>query len=376
MYVPQKQLARLKKLLAAQKVIVIYGPRRCGKTTLLEKFLAGFKGKYLLVSGEDLTVKDYLGSQSVDKLKSFVGKNTLLVVDEAQKIKSIGLNLKLIVDHIKGIEVIATGSSSFDLAQNLGEPLTGRKYTLKMFPLAQLEIAEIENAAATKANLENRLIFGSYPEVVVTDDDRLRERYLKELVSSYLYKDILELDGIKHSDKIVRLLQLLAFQIGQEVSYTELGGQLGISKNTAEHYLDLLEKAFVIYKLTGFSRNLRKEISKNPRYFFYDVGIRNALINNFNPLSLRNDVGMLWENYVISERLKKQEYRQQTANNFFWRTYDQKEIDLVEEKNGKLYGYEIKWGKSNAKRPKEWLETYRNSYFQTISQNNYLEFIT
>jgi uncharacterized protein len=376
MYVPQKQLNRLKKLLTAQKVIVIYGPRRCGKTTLLEKFLAGFKGKYLLVSGEDLAVKDYLGSQSVDKLKGFVGKNTLLVVDEAQKIKSIGLNLKLIVDHIKGIKVIATGSSSFDLAQSLGEPLTGRKYTLKMFPLAQLEIAEIENAAATRADLENRLIFGSYPEVVVTNDNRLRERYLKELVGSYLYKDILELDGIKHSDKIVRLLQLLAFQIGRQVSYTELGSQLGISKNTAERYLDLLEKAFVIYKLTGFSRNLRKEISKNPRYFFYDVGIRNALINNFNPLSLRNDAGLLWENYVISERLKKQEYRQQPANNFFWRTYDQKEIDLVEEKNGKLYGYEIKWGKANAKRPREWLATYRNAYFQTINRNNYLEFIT
>lgn len=376
MYVPQKQLNRLKKLLAAQKVIVIYGPRRCGKTTLLEKFLAGFRGKYLLVSGEDLAVKDYLGSRSVDKLKGFVGKNTLLVVDEAQKIKSIGLNLKLIVDHIKGIKVIATGSSSFDLAQSLGEPLTGRKYTLKMFPLAQLEIAEIENAAATRANLENRLVFGSYPEVVVINDNQLRERYLKELVGSYLYKDILELDGIKHSDKLVRLLQLLAFQIGQQVSYTELGSQLGISKNTAEHYLDLLEKAFVIYKLTGFSRNLRKEISKNPRYFFYDVGIRNALINNFNPLSLRNDAGLLWENYVISERLKKQEYRQQPANNFFWRTYDRKEIDFVEEKNGKLYGYEIKWGKSCAKRPREWLATYRNAYFQTISRNNYLEFIT
>ena len=376
MYIPQRQLKNLKKLLADNKVIIIYGPRRCGKTTLINKFLENTRRKYLLVNGEDINIQEYLGSRSLEKLRSFIGSNKLLVIDEAQKIRGIGDNLKLIVDNIKGIEVIATGSSSFDLARNIGEPLTGRKYTLIMFPLAQLEIGQVENIAETKANLENRLIYGSYPEVVITKDNRQRERYLKEIIGSYLYKDILELDGLKHSDKLVRLLQLLAFQIGKEVSCNELGMQLGISKNTVGRYLELLEKAFVIYKLSGFSRNLRKEITKNHRYYFYDVGVRNALINNFNQLSLRNDTGMLWENYVISERLKKQEYTQISANNYFWRTYDQKEIDLIEERVGKLYGYEIKWGERKGKLPGEWLETYKNASFMTIHQGNYLDFIT
>jgi len=376
MYIPQKQLKNLRKSLVKNKVVVIYGPRRCGKTTLLQKFLEGAKKKRLFVSGEDITVQEYLGSQSIDKLKSFVGRNKLLIIDEAQKIKGIGINLKLIVDHIQGIEVIATGSSAFDLARHIGEPLTGRKITLRMFPLAQLEIMELESRHETAANLENRLIYGSYPEIIIMNDNKEREKYLKEIMNSYLYKDILELDGLKHSDKIVKLLQLLAFQIGQEVSLAELGTQLGISKNTVERYLDLLEKAFVIYSLPGFSRNLRKEITKNHRYYFYDVGIRNALINNFNSLSLRNDVGMLWENYVISERMKKQAYLAKTANNYFWRTYDQKEIDFVEERQGKLYGYEIKWQSKKAKIPKDWQRAYKNSKYKLINKDNYLEFIT
>jgi len=376
MYIPQRQLLNLKKALAPNKVIVIYGPRRCGKTTLLHKFLEKTKTKYLLVSGEDITVQEYLGSRSIEKLESFIGKNRLLVIDEAQKIKGIGINLKLIVDHIRGIKIIATGSSSFDLAQNIGEPLTGRKHVLKMFPLAQLEIMQIEERHQMQADLEDRLIYGSYPEVVITKGKHEREQYLKEIIGSYLYKDILELEGIKHSDKIVRLLQLLAFQIGKEVSFAEIGSQLGISKNTVERYLDLLEKSFVVYRLSGFSRNLRKEISKSPRYFFYDIGIRNALISNFNPLSIRNDIGMLWENYIISERIKKQEYSQISANNYFWRTYDQKEIDLIEERKGSLYGYEIKWKAERSRAPKDWLKTYPNSKYKTINKANYLEFIT
>jgi predicted AAA+ superfamily ATPase len=375
MYIPQRQLKNLKKIIAPGKVVVIYGPRRCGKTTLVEKFTENLKEKYLFVSGEDITVSEYLASQSLEKLKNFVGRHRILIIDEAQKIKNIGVNLKLIVDGIKNIKIIATGSSSFDLAQHVGEPLTGRKFTLKMFPLAQLEIAEIESPHQTAARLEERLIYGTYPEVVLSRDFRQKERYLKEIVSAYLYKDILELNGIKHSGKIVRLLQLLAFQIGQEVSYTELGTQLGISKNTAERYLDLLEKSFVILKLTGFSRNLRKEISKNPRYYFYDTGIRNALINNFNSLALRNDAGQLWENYIIVERLKKQEYQNIPANNYFWRTYNQKEIDLVEEKGGFVYGYEIKWSRKSKRPPAEWQSAYKNSRYQVITQENYLKFI-
>lgn len=376
MYIQQKQLGNLKNALAPGKVVVIYGPRRTGKTTMLQQFLRGVEEPYLLVSGEDITVQGYLASQSIEKLSAFVGANRLLVVDEAQKVPNIGVNLKLIIDHIPEMRVIATGSSSFDLARSVGEPLTGRKISLKLFPLAQLEIGQIEQRHQTDANLESRLIYGTYPEVVLTNDNRGREQYLREIVASYLYKDILELDGIRHASKISRLLQMIALQIGKEVSYTELGTGLGLSKNTIERYLDLLEKAFVIQKLSGFSRNLRSEITKNSRYYFLDNGVRNALINNFNPLDLRNDVGELWENYLVMERLKKQEYLCLHANNYFWRTYSQKEIDFVEEREGKLFGFEMKWGAAGGKPPKEWLEAYPNATWQIINRQNYLELIS
>jgi hypothetical protein len=375
MYITQKQLENLRTATQPGKVIVLYGARRTGKTTLLHEFLKGEEDPYLLVSGEDIAVQGYLSSQSVEKLTAFIGKNRLLVVDEAQKVPQIGLNLKLIVDHIPGVRIIATGSSSFDLARSIGEPLTGRKITLKLFPLAQMEISQTEQRHQTDANLESRLIYGSYPEVVLTPDNRAREQYLKEIVASYLYKDVLELDGIRHSGKISRLLQLIAFQIGKEVSYTELASSLGMSKNTAERYLDLLEKAFVIQKLSGFSRNLRSEITKNCRYYFLDNGIRNALINNFNPLQLRNDVGELWENYLVLERLKRQEYLGQSANNYFWRTYRQQELDFVEEREGRLFGYEMKWGKTRVKPPTEWLSAYPEAAFSVVTQDNYLEFV-
>jgi len=340
-YIPQKHLKNLKGKVGPNKVIIVYGPRRCGKTTLLKKFLEGVKEKYLLVNGEDIIIQEYLSSQSINKLKNFVGNHTLLAIDEAQRIPNIGLNLKLIIDNLKAIKVIATGSASFDLYQKLGEPLTGRKITLRLFPLAQMEISQIEKTYETKANLETRLIFGSYPEVVLCKDNQERVSYLKELINSYLCKDILEMDGLRQSDKLIKILQLLAFQIGNQVSYSEIAAQVGLNKKTVERYLELLEKVFVIFKIKGFSRNLRKEVSKNPKYYFFDLGIRNALINNFNPLTLRNDLGMLWENYIISERIKKQEYLNIQANNYFWRTYDKKEIDFIEERGGRLYAYEI-----------------------------------
>ncbi|MBC8474085.1 MAG: ATP-binding protein [Candidatus Omnitrophica bacterium] len=376
MYIPQRQLNHIRKIIKPQKVIIVYGPRRCGKTTLLTHFLKEVEEQYLFVNGEDITVQDFLSSQSIEKLRSFVGDNKLLVIDEAQKIKNIGLNLKLLIDHVPNIKIVATGSSSFDLAHEMGEPLTGRKFTLKMFPLAQLELSKIETVVEIKARLEQRLVYGAYPEVIIANDISQKMAYLKEIVNSYLYKDILELDGIRHSDKIVRLLQLLVFQVGKEVSYNELGRQLGMSKNTIERYLDLLEKAFVVFKLRGFSRSLRKEISKNPRYYFYDNGIRNALVNNFNPISMRDDIGMLWENYIIIEKLKKQEYLQMQANNYFWRTYDRKEIDFIEEVGGKLCGYEIKWSDAKRKAPREWLNTYKKSSYDLINRDNYLKFIT
>lgn len=375
MYINQKQLDNLKKLIVPGKVILIYGARRCGKTTLIEQYVKTITDKYLLVSGEDIVMQKYLTSQSIEKLKGFVGNNKLIVIDEAQRIANIGINLKLIVDHLPDVNVIATGSSSFDLARNVGEPLTGRKYTLKMFPLSQMEIGSTENMAETEANLESRLIYGSYPEIVTINSNEQRTKYLKEIISSYLFKDILELDGIRHSDKIARLLQLLTFQIGKEVSFTELGTQLGMSKNTIDRYLDLLEKSFVVMRLTGFSRNLRNEITKNPRFYFLDNGIRNALINNFNPIDIRDDIGMLWENYIIMERIKKQEYTGITSNNYFWRTHDQKEIDLIEEREGILHGYEIKWKPQKISAPKIWIESYKNAKYSLINKENYMEFI-
>jgi uncharacterized protein len=381
MYIHQTLLDIFKKTIPVnQKVAVIFGPRRCGKTTLLNAFLQD-KTNYLLVNGEDINTQSFLSSQSIEKLAAFVGDHSWLVIDEAQAIPNIGLNLKLIVDHLPHIQVIATGSSAFDLANHLGEPLTGRMLTFAMFPLAQMELMLMENRAQTAANLESRLIFGSYPEVVLQNSDQQRQLYLRELISAYLYKDILILEGIKKSQKIVQLLQLLAYQIGHEVSTSELGGQLGINKATVDRYLDLLEKTFVIMRIGGFSRNLRKEISKKPRYYFYDLGVRNALINQFNPLNLRNgvDVGALWENYIVMERLKKQSYRQIISNNYFWRTYDQQEIDWVEEREGKLMGYEIKWNPQiKTKSPKDWLATYAaaGASYQVVHPENYLEFIT
>jgi len=374
MYIPQIQLEHLKSLVIPGKVVVIHGPRRVGKTTLLKKYLEGEKN-YLFVTGEDIFVRDFLSSGSVDQLKDFVGTKELLVVDEAQYIPMIGLNLKLIVDHLPHVKVIATGSSTFDLAKQVGEPLTGRKYVLKMFPISQIELNHLENTAQVKAQLESRLIYGSYPEVITHRNDLDKQEYLHELVSSYLLKDILAFEGVKKSKKLIDLLILLAFQIGKEVSYSELGVQLSMSKATVEKYLDLLEQVFVLVNIRGFSRNLRKEVTKTSRYYFCDIGIRNMLINNFNPIKRRDDIGLIWENYLVMERIKKQQYKRIWSNNFFWRTYDQKELDWIEEREGKLFGYEFKWADTVVKAPKLWLETYPDALFECINQDNYLKFI-
>lgn len=375
MYVPQAQLERLKFLTQPGKVVVIFGPRRVGKTTLLKQFLAD-AGPHLFVTGEDVFMREALTSGSIEKLKAFIGDHHLLVIDEAQHIPEIGLNLKLVVDHLPHVKVIATGSSTFDLAKEMGEPLTGRKFTIRMYPLSQIELNQIQNNAQTNAQLDARLIYGSYPEIITHNNDAMRKEYLRDLVSSYLFKDILAFDGVKKSKKLIDLLTLLAFRIGHEVSVSEIASQLGMSKNTVERYLDLLQQVFVLINIRGFSRNLRKEVTKTSRYYFCDIGVRNALINNFNSLKHRNDQGSLWENYIVLERLKKQEYTQLWSNNYFWRTYDQKEIDWVEEREGHLFGYEIKWGNTIAKPPKLWISTYSNASFECINQSNYLKFIT
>ena len=375
-YVPQTLLPRLERLATPGKVVVVYGPRRVGKTTLMRRYTQQFAQDALVVTGEDIAVREFLESRSIAKLRAFVGRRRTLIIDEAQHLREAGLNLKLLADHVEGLRIIATGSSSFDLAQKTGEPLTGRRHTLLLLPLAQLELQGVEAPHETNAQLEMRLVYGSYPEVVLMQSNEDRQLYIKELIASYLFKDILQLEGVRHADKLLRLLQLLAFQIGRDVSMTEVGGQLGMSKNTVARYLDLLEKTYVVYARLGFSRNLRKEISKSRRYYFYDNGIRNGLISNFNAIALRDDVGALWENYVMVERLKRNLYTGHLAESYFWRTHDRQEIDLVEEWGGQLRAAEMKWSRTAKSRtPGGWRRTYPDASFQVVHPGNYLEFI-
>ena len=329
---------KLEKLIVPNKVLIIYGPRRVGKTTMVNNYIDQLNGlgKVFASTGEDSVIQEVLESNNVQKITSFFGGYNLIVIDEAQKIENIGQGLKLLVDQIPEIKVIATGSSSFDLSNKVGEPLVGRKKTIKLFPLSVIELQEHYGSAYTQTNLEHLLLFGSYPEVITSSNIQSNIDYLTEIRDSYLYKDILELEDIKNSRKILGLLRLIAFQIGNEVSHHELGTKLGMSKNTVDRYLDLLEKAFVIVNVRGYSRNLRKEINKTSRYYFLDNGIRNAVIGNFNFINSRNDMGQLWENFLFIERLKKQEYKKIHSNNYFWRTYDQKEIDMVRGEGWKV----------------------------------------
>jgi len=375
-YIGRDALPLLVKALAPGKVAVVYGPRRTGKTTLVTRLANSFAGDAMLVSAEDIAVRDYLASESIEKLTSFVGAKTLLVIDDAQHIATIGLNLKLLADHCPGLRLVATGSSSFDLARQTGQPLAGRQRTLTLLPISQRELSATEAAHETAARLEGRLIFGMYPEVVTAAGDAERSSYLRELAGAYLFRDILEMEGVRRSDKLLRLLQLLAFQIGHDVSVESLGQELGIAKNTTARYLDLLEKAFIIYARAAFSRNLRKEISKSRRYYFFDNGVRNAVINNFAPLALRDDVGMLWENFICAERIKRNNALEIFPQSYFWRTHDQQEIDLVEDLDGRLAAYEIKFGNKNPPPPKAWRTAYPDAVFETIGRDNYLAFVT
>jgi predicted AAA+ superfamily ATPase len=376
-FIIRSRLATLKKNLDPRKVNVILGIRRAGKTSLLEKFLEAYEHKYLFLNGDDIQAQDLLSRQSITQFQNLLAGYKLLVIDEAQQVPNIGLNLKLIIDHIKDVTVLVTGSSLFDLDQKLGEPLTGRKKTFKLFTIAQLELNAYENPLESSANLDNRLVYGSYPEVVTAINNHEKEIYLREIVNSYLLKDILVYDGIKNSNKIYKILQLLAYQVGKEVAFDELATHVSMSKNTVEKYLDLLEKNFILYKLSSFSSNLRKELSKKKRFYFHDNGIRNALINNFNPLSIRNDVGELWENYIFYERMKFLEYNDVFVNRYFWRTYDQQEIDLVEEGNQCLSAFEVKYSsKAKYKFSKYWLEHYPEAVNQVIHKDNYMEFIS
>ncbi|MBN2037661.1 MAG: ATP-binding protein [Chitinispirillaceae bacterium] len=355
--------------------MILYGARQVGKTTLLADYLKSCPFQYRLENGDNLSTRHILESQSIEILREYASGYELLAIDEAQKIKGIGQGLKLLVDHVPELRIIATGSSSFDLAGQVGEPLTGRKISLTLFPVSQLELASMFSPFDAKSRLEEWILFGGYPEVVTAQDKKEKIRILEEIAQSYLFKDVLELDKVRNSKTLVALLRLIAFQIGSEVSLSELGRQLGIDQKTVARYCDILEKAFIIQSVQGFSRNLRKEITKKSKYYFLDNGIRNAIIANFNPSNLRDDMGRLWENFLFMERMKKRCYTSMYANSYFWRTWEKQEVDLVEERDGSLYGYEFKWGTKNIRPPRVWKETYPNSSFELIDKDNYFTFV-
>ena len=360
--------------IGTNKVILILGTRRVGKTYLINRVSERVTGKKLLLNAEDFDVQEVLKKRTVANYQRLINDTALLIVDEAQAIPEIGSILKLIIDSHPNLTIIATGSSSLDLVNTTGEPLTGRQYSYNLYPIAQLELGT--NPISIQADLEERLILGSYPEIFQLKNRKEKEFYLRELIMSYLLKDILSYSGIRQSHKLMDLLRLIAYQIGSEVSYNEISNQLGINKVTVENYLDLLQKVFILFKLPSYSTNQRKEISKGVKWYFYDNGIRNAVINDFRPISTRNDIGMLWENYVISERVKFNAYNQTGSQLYFWRNYLQREIDLIEVKDNRIYAYEIKYGKeSKVKIPLAFKTAYPDADFQKIDSDNYLDFI-
>jgi len=366
----RKISASLKKAIEGErKVIILYGPRQAGKTTLIKQLLSDIGKEYDYFTGDDLYAQNIFNRNELESLRKIL-KNDIVVIDEAQKIENIGNSLKLIFDNLD-IKIVTSGSASYDLANKLSEPLTGRTKTFWLYPLAYCELSDKYRKTALDTALEEMLRFGMYPKIHMLETNKEKETYLYEYLNNYLYKDILIFVGVRKPKKVIDLLTLLALQIGKEVAISELAQNLSLSQQSVNNYLDILEKMFVIVNLRGFSRNLRKEISKTSKYYFMDVGLRNALIRNFNPLNVRSDFGELLKNWFVIEKIKASSIYEKPANFYFWRTYDQQEIDLIEEREGKLIGYEIKWKNKNVKEPKEWLETYKDSSFKIINKENY-----
>ena len=355
------------------KVQILLGTRRVGKTFLLRMIAEQSPFKILSLNGEDFHAQQLLAESSIANYRSLLANTELLIIDEAQAVPGIGAKLKLIVDEVPGIRVLVSGSSSFDLLNKSGEPLTGRSRLFHLHPFSQAEFSVDENPLDTKQKLNERLVYGAYPEVAGTEMIDEKKDYLRDLVNAYLLKDILHHDGIRGSSKMMDILRLLSLQVGKEVSYHELGLQLGLSKNTVEKYLDLLTKVFIIFPLGGFSRNLRKEISKSNKWFFFDNGIRNAVISKFESLPLRSDTGELWENYMISEKIKRNSNQNGLGQFYFWRTYDQQEIDLVETQGENIATFEIKWGSRKVTVPAAFRKAYPDAGFRVITPENYLE---
>lgn len=367
---------RVLSSLDSEKALIVVGPRRVGKTVLLKDIIKATDKETLFLNGEDPATSSLLVEKTLQQYKHVLGKAKLLIIDEAQKVPNIGSIIKLMLDEIDGLTAVLTGSSAFDLHNQFGEPLTGRKKTFHMFPLSYSEFSVYESALETESFLEDKILFGGYPETWQYEQRQEKSEYLIELANDYLYKDILALENVRNAQKIKDILRLLSFQIGKEVSTEEIGRNVGLSRLTVDKYLDLLAKVFVIFPACGFSRNLRKEIAKSKRWYFIDNGVLNTIMGDFRPLSQRNDIGSLWENYLISERVKSQHEAGFIGCNYFWRTYDQQEIDWVEETAGRLDAFEIKWSDTRkVKIPAAWEKAYPDATFSVIHRNNYQEFL-
>ncbi len=366
---------QLKELILKRlgKAIVVLGPRQTGKTTLLKE-IANQLGDFLFLEADDPGVRAKLTDANTEQLRQLIGEHKIVFIDEAQRIKNIGLTLKLITDQLKGVQLLVSGSSALELANEINEPLTGRKWEFMLYPISWKEFSDYAGYLKSEQQLEDRIIYGMYPEVI--SNRGLEKQILLQLTNSYLYKDILVYDRIRKPEIVEKLLQALAFQIGNEVSYNELSGLLKIDSKTIINYIDLLEKAFIIFRLEPLSRNLRNEISTNRKIYFYDTGIRNALISNFSTLSMRQDTGALWENFLISERRKAIEYNEWYSNRYFWRTHSQQEIDYIEEHSGIMHAYEFKWSDTKkARLSSTFSNAYPNHEFKVINRTNYLDFL-
>lgn len=356
------------------KAIIILGPRQAGKSTLLHQLASHFSQPILWWNGDEADIRTMLANPTSTALKALIGNGRTLVIDEAQRIENIGLCIKLITDNIKEVKVIATGSSAFELANRINEPLTGRKWEYHLYPISYGEMVNYHGTLEESRLLHHRLVYGYYPEIILHPGGE--EERLKELASSYLYKDILTWERIRKPDKMEKLVQALAFQVSNEVSYNELGQIAGLDNETTEKYIALLEKAFIIFRLGSLSRNLRNELKRSRKIYFYDNGLRNALINQFSPVGLRKDAGALWENFLMSERLKLLSYRRSNYNRYFWRTHAQQEIDYVEERNGIMTAYEFKWNpKARKKFSKTFTEAYPDAQTKLITPDNMAEWL-
>ena len=355
------------------KILIVYGARQVGKTTLIKGIQARYeKHNPLYLNCDEPDIRMLLEKKTSTELKNIIGSHELVLIDEAQRVPDIGLTLKLMADSFEHIQVVATGSSSFELSSSVIEPLTGRRYEFQLFPLSVQELASVYSPLEIKRLLEERLIMGMYPEVVTRPEES--KDLLKELARSYLYKDLLAFRGLRSPEALEKLVQALALQIGSEVSYNELSGLVGIDKNTVATYIQILEKAFIIFRLNPFARNLRNEIRKLRKIYFFDTGIRNAVIRNLNPINLRQDAGHLWENFLISERIKYNANNRLDVSPYFWRSHQHQEIDFLEDNGERLSGYEMKWGARKHRIPKVFLSTYKGSTIETIDRTNFIQF--